>query len=83
MFCCRGKRMANYLLDHNCKLLRIDTDNQSRGFLVFIFKRNTELNNALILWEKDKSTYLVSLYEGEVTNGKYGNNKRDNQLRQY
>jgi len=60
MFCCRGKRMANYLLDHNCKLLRIDCDNQSRGFLVFIFKKNDDLEKALKTWIKDKETYLIS-----------------------
>lgn len=60
MFCCRGKRLANYLLDHNCKLLRIDSDNQSRGFLVFIFVKNENLENALESWKKDKETYLIA-----------------------
>ena len=60
MFCCRGKRLANYLLDRGCKLLRIDSDNQSRGFLVFIFVKNENLENALESWKKDKETYLIA-----------------------
>ena len=37
LFCCRGKRMANYLLDHHCRLVRIDCDQNAKGYLVFIF----------------------------------------------
>ena len=58
LFCCRGKRMANYLLDHNCKLIRIDCDQKSKGFLVFIFEKNQNLNNAVESWNIDKNTYL-------------------------
>lgn len=60
MFCCRGKRLANYLLAHNCTLLRIDSDNKSRGFLVFIFVKNKWLEDALESWRKDKETYLIA-----------------------
>ena len=58
LFCCRGKRMANYLLDHNCKLIRIDCDQKSKGYLVFIFVKNQNLNGALQKWQVDKNTYL-------------------------
>lgn len=58
VFCCKGKRLANYLLEHNCRLIRIDCDQKSKGFLVFIFAKNDDLSNALKLWETDKKTYL-------------------------
>lgn len=58
LFCCKGKRLANYLLEHNCKLIRIDCDQKSKGFLVFIFENNQCLKDVLILWQKDKCQYL-------------------------
>ena len=57
-FCCKGKRLANYLLDHECKLIRIDCDQKSKGFLVFIFEINDLLKNALDSWKVDRKTYL-------------------------
>ena len=57
-FCCKGKRLANYLLDHECKLIRIDSDQKSKGFLVFIFEINDLLKNALNSWKVDRKTYL-------------------------
>lgn len=58
-FCCKGKRLANYLLDHDCKLFRIDCDKESKGFLVFLFVRDEHLNMALDSWQQDKDTYLI------------------------
>lgn len=58
LFCCRGKRMANYLLDHQCKLVRIDCDQNAKGYLVFIFIKNKNLIDALKTWQVDKETYL-------------------------
>ena len=58
LFCCKGKRLANYLLEHDCKLIRIDCDQKSKGFLVFIFVKNQNLNNALQKWKVDNATYL-------------------------
>lgn len=58
VFCCKGKRLANYLLEHDCKLIRIDCDQKSKGFLVFIFEKSRNLNDALQLWKIDKETYL-------------------------
>ena len=58
LFCCRGKRMANYLLDNKCKLIRIDCDQNAKGYLVFIFIKNKNLNDALKTWQVDKETYL-------------------------
>ena len=59
LYCCKGKRQANYFLDHNCKLIRIDCDQQSKGFLVFIFERDENLNSAIKSWQFDKKTYLL------------------------
>lgn len=58
LFCCKGKRLANYFLEHDCKLIRIDCDQKSSGFLVFIFERDKKLNDALESWKIDKNTYL-------------------------
>lgn len=58
VFCCKGKRLANYLLDHDCKLIRIDCDQKSKGFLVFIFKKGKNLDRALQSWKSDKDSYL-------------------------
>lgn len=58
LYCCKGKRQANYFLEHGCKLIRIDCDQKSKGFLVFIFERDKNLDDALESWEIDKKTYL-------------------------
>ena len=60
LFLCRGKRQANYFLDHGCKLVRIDCDQKSKGYLVFIFEWNECLNSALESWKIDKGAYLIS-----------------------
>lgn len=59
LYCCRGKRMANYLLDHHCRLVRIDCDKNAKGYLVFIFIKNKSLSDALQSWQIDKTTYLI------------------------
>lgn len=58
LYCCKGKRQANYFLEHDCKLIRIDCDQKSKGFLVFIFERDKNLDDALGSWKVDKKTYL-------------------------
>ena len=58
LFCCKGKRLANYLLEHDCKLIRIDCDQKSEGFLVFIFEKSQNLSNAMQSWKVDRETYL-------------------------
>lgn len=59
LYVCKGKRQANYFLDCGCRLIRIDCDQQSRGFLVFIFEWNDALSKAIELWRKDKQKYLL------------------------
>ena len=60
MFVCKGKRLAHYLIEHGSPVIRIDTDHQSKGFLVFIFEENELLKNNLKSWTKDKDTYLIN-----------------------
>ena len=59
VFCCKGKRLANYFLDQGCKLIRIDSDQERPGLLVFIFDRDEGLLRALETWKTDKETYLL------------------------
>ena len=59
LYVCKGKRQANYFLEHGCKLIRIDCDQQSKGFLVFIFEWNESLDIAIQSWRVDKDTYLL------------------------
>jgi hypothetical protein len=58
VFCCKGKRLANYLIEQGCKIIRIDNDQKSNGFLVFIFEYNDILKYSLEKWELDKFTYM-------------------------
>ena len=60
MFVCKSKRLANYLIENGCPVVRIDTDQKSNGFLVFLFKKNNLLNVNLKNWETDKERYLIS-----------------------
>lgn len=60
MFLCKGKRLANYLIEHGSPVVKIDTDKNSKGFLVFLFEENELLNNNLQSWSVDKNTYLIS-----------------------
>ena len=59
MFCCRGKRLANYLIEHGSKIVRIDCDQKAKGFLVFIFENDESIEKNLQKWRKDKETYLI------------------------
>lgn len=59
-FICKGKRLANYLIEHGSPVIRIDTDQQNKGFLIFIFERNQLLEDNLQSWTNDKNTYLIN-----------------------
>ena len=59
MFVCKSKRLANYLIENGNPIIRIDTDQNAKGFLVFLFKKNELFNKNLKKWEKDKNTYLI------------------------
>lgn len=60
LYLCKGKRQANYFLECNCRLIRIDTDQHAKGFLIFVFEWDVNLDNALQHWKVDKNTYLIS-----------------------
>lgn len=60
LFVCKGKRLANYLIENGSPVIRIDTDKHEKGFLVFIFERNQLLEDNLQSWSNDKNSYLIS-----------------------
>lgn len=60
IYLCKGKRKANFMLDHGCRMIRIDCDQKNPGYLVFIFEWNECFDKALVLWEQNKDTYLIS-----------------------
>lgn len=60
MFVCKSKRLANYLIANGNSIIKIDTDQKSKGFLIFLFKKNELLNKNLEKWNVDKFTYLIS-----------------------
>lgn len=53
MFVCKGKRLANYLIENGSILKRIDCDQKSKGFLVFLFEEDKTIENNLKQWEID------------------------------
>ena len=59
MFVCKSKRLANYLIENGSHISKIDTDKNSKGFLVFLFEKNEQLDKNLKKWEKDKNTFLI------------------------
>nr|DAI63629.1 MAG TPA: hypothetical protein [Caudoviricetes sp.]DAU83698.1 MAG TPA: hypothetical protein [Caudoviricetes sp.] len=60
MFVCKSKRLANFLIENGCPVIRIDTDQKSKGFLVFLFKKDNLLYKNLEKWDIEKNTYLIS-----------------------
>lgn len=60
MFVCKSKRLANYLIENGNSVIRIDTDQKAKGFLVFLFEKNELLNKNLEKWDTEKETYLIS-----------------------
>lgn len=60
LFVCKSKRLANYLIENGSNLIKIDTDQKSKGFLVFLFEKNNLLNQNLEKWRIDKEIYLIS-----------------------
>lgn len=60
LFVCKSKRLANYLIENGSSLIRIDTDQKAKGFLVFLFKKNKKLNENLKKWDEVKDIYLIS-----------------------
>ena len=60
MFVCKSKRLANYLIENGNPVIRIDTDQKSKGFLVFLFIKNELLSKNLDKWRIDKEEYLIS-----------------------
>lgn len=60
IFVCKSKRLANYLIENGNPIIRVDTDQKAKGFLVFLFEKNELLNKNLEKWRIDKEKYLIS-----------------------
>ena len=60
MFVCKSKRLANYLIEHGNQVVKIDTDQKAKGFLVFLFNKNEYLYKSLEKWNQVKNNYLIS-----------------------
>lgn len=54
MFCCKGMNLANYLIDKGATLVRIDSNHEKKGFLVFIFEDDEFVKIGLENWKKEK-----------------------------
>lgn len=65
MFCCRGKRLANYLIENGCPVKRIDKDIKNKNFLVFFFDNTDVLKSNLDRWKEDKYTYMITVKNKE------------------
>lgn len=50
MFVCKSITLANYLLENNCKLVKIDKDKVNKNYLVFLFQKNNVLVSLLNNW---------------------------------
>lgn len=59
MFVCKSKRLANYLIENGSPVVKIDTDQNAKGFLIFLFKNDELLDKNLNKWRKDKNTFLI------------------------
>ena len=57
---CKSKRLANYLIANGSPVVRIDTDQKAKGFLVFLFAKNNLLNQNLKKWRIENRDYLIS-----------------------
>lgn len=66
MFCCKGMRLANFMIKNGCKLVRIDTNRIMKGFLVFIFEEDEHISESLRKWREVKDTYQKIPYENEM-----------------
>lgn len=61
MFCCKGMRLANYLIEKGAKLIRVDRNYMNRNFLVFIFQDDDTVTKALETWKHDKDLYMSDM----------------------
>lgn len=66
MFCCKGMRLANFMIENGCKLVRIDTNRIMKGFLVFIFEEDEHVSESLRKWREVKDTYQKVPHENEM-----------------
>jgi hypothetical protein len=67
LFVCKSKRLANYLIENGSPVMKIDTDQKAKGFLVFLFEKNELLNKNLEYVQDDLKPlyreFLIKLME--------------------
>ena len=66
MFCCKGKRLANYLIEHGSKIVRIETDRNNSEYLVFLFQNDDSIRKNLMNWKEDRATYHHKIEANET-----------------
>lgn len=52
IFCCKSKRLADYLIKHGSVFIK--SDNRD-GVLVYLFENDDSINDNIVKWESDMS----------------------------
>ncbi len=55
MYYAYTKRMANYLIENGCNVVKIVTSTKNKGFLSFAFERNDHLQELIKAWDDGES----------------------------
>lgn len=55
MYYAYTKRMANFLIENGCPVLKIVPSIKNKGFLSFAFERNERLQELIKAWEDGES----------------------------
>lgn len=70
MFCCKGKRLANYLIENGSTIVRIENDRNNSEYLVFLFKNDETIRKNLEKWKVDRDTYRRPATQDTEVNSK-------------
>ena len=54
MFYCKGRKLANYLIEDGMDVMRIESNYKKKGYLIFVFENNTSAPPLLTLWINHK-----------------------------
>lgn len=52
MFVCKSISLANYLISNDLHIRKVDLDNKSTGYVVFLFEKSKLLNDTLERWNE-------------------------------
>lgn len=56
MYVVRGYRLANYLMDNEIKMVRIDRNKNDKSWLLFLFEDTQELRRIITKFNHDLKT---------------------------